>query len=69
LDVREFVTSPKGMAICTHPLAGNETVGTLAFEVTNPWNWHHGSFDGVLMEDGTFKACGDPRRTAVAMGA
>ncbi|MCC5867834.1 MAG: gamma-glutamyltransferase [Gammaproteobacteria bacterium] len=37
-------------------------------EVVNPWNWSHGSFDGIRIEDGVYKACGDPRRTAVAVG-
>lgn len=41
----------------------------MTLEVTNPWNWHHGSFEGVVVEDGTYRACGDPRRSAVAIGA
>lgn len=37
------------------------------FDVVNPWNWHHGSFEGIhLADDGTRRACGDPRRCSMA---
>lgn len=37
------------------------------FDVVNPWNWHHGSFEGIhLAADGTRRACGDPRRCSMA---
>ncbi len=38
-------------------------------DVVNPWNWMHGSFEGVHIDGGVFKACGDPRRSAIAIGA
>ncbi len=39
-------------------------------DVVNPWNWHHGSFDGIFIdENGRRHACGDPRRNAMAMTA
>ena len=39
----------------------------IRFDVVNPWNWHHGSFEGIhLDEDGTRRACGDPRRCSMA---
>jgi len=38
-------------------------------DVVNAWNWLHGSFEGIHIDNGTFKACGDPRRTAIAIGA
>ncbi|MDT9597455.1 gamma-glutamyltransferase [Sphingosinicella rhizophila] len=35
---------------------------------TSPWDWMHGSFDGIrIAENGMASACGDPRRTAQAM--
>ncbi len=54
---------------------GEETIEELRasgarLEVVNPWNWTHGSFDGIrIAEDGTASACGDPRRTAQAKSA
>ena len=35
-----------------------------SFEVVNPWNWHHGSFEGIFVDaaTGVATACGDPRR-------
>ncbi|MEM9409420.1 MAG: gamma-glutamyltransferase [Acidobacteriota bacterium] len=54
---------------------GETTVAALRdagakLEVVNPWNWTHGSFDGIaIAEDGTASACGDPRRTAQAKSA
>lgn len=37
------------------------------FDVVNPWNWHHGSFEGIhLAADGARRACGDPRRCSMA---
>jgi len=37
------------------------------FDVVNPWNWHHGSFEGIhIGEDGIRRACGDPRRCSMA---
>ncbi len=40
----------------------------IAWDVVNPWNWHHGSFEGIFMAaDGTAHACGDPRRNAMAL--
>ena len=43
----------------------------IQFGVVNPWNWHHGSFEGIWMDPGTgeMTACGDPRRTAQALSA
>ena len=42
----------------------------IAWDVVNPWNWHHGSFEGIFMtSDGTAHACGDPRRNAMALAA
>lgn len=39
----------------------------IRFDVVNPWNWHHGSFEGIhLAADGTRRACGDPRRCSMA---
>jgi len=36
-------------------------------DVVNPWNWTHGSFDGISIDSkGVATACGDPRRTAQA---
>ena len=40
----------------------------IAWDVVNPWNWHHGSFEGIFLDaDGTAHACGDPRRNAMAL--
>ncbi len=40
----------------------------IRWDVVNPWNWHHGSFEGIhLTVDGTAHACGDPRRNAMAI--
>jgi gamma-glutamyltranspeptidase/glutathione hydrolase len=41
----------------------------LTFDVVNPWNWMHGSFEGIAIDPatGTTTACGDPRRTAQAL--
>lgn len=37
-------------------------------DVVDPWNWHHGSFEGIFMaSDGTAHACSDPRRKAMAL--
>jgi gamma-glutamyltranspeptidase/glutathione hydrolase len=37
---------------------------------SSPWDWMHGSFDGIrISEDGLASACGDPRRTAQALAA
>lgn len=43
----------------------------LSFDVVNPWNWHHGSFEGIVIDPttGTTTACGDPRRTAQALAS
>ncbi len=42
----------------------------IAWDVVNPWNFHHGSFEGIQVgEDGTAYACGDPRRCAMAGAA
>jgi len=42
----------------------------MRFDVVNPWNWHHGSFEGVYIdpETGLMRACGDPRRCSKAEG-
>ncbi|MCH8802390.1 MAG: hypothetical protein IH963_15925 [Chloroflexi bacterium] len=42
----------------------------MPFDVVNPWNWHHGSFEGIYIDpkDGTMEACGDPRRNSKAEG-
>lgn len=36
----------------------------------NPWNWHHGSFEGVYIspDTGVRTACADPRRAGLAEG-
>jgi gamma-glutamyltranspeptidase/glutathione hydrolase len=41
----------------------------LTFDVVNPWNWMHGSFEGIAIDPatGTTTACGDPRRSAQAL--
>ncbi len=37
-------------------------------DVVNPWNWSHGSYDSIAIDgNGVAHACGDPRRTAMAM--
>ncbi len=42
----------------------------IRWDIVNPWNWHHGSFEGVFMTtDGMAYACGDPRRNAMAIAA
>ncbi|MGH9390581.1 MAG: gamma-glutamyltransferase, partial [Vicinamibacteria bacterium] len=43
----------------------------IRFEIVNPWNWNHGSFEGIYIDPvtGERRACGDPRRTAQAEGA
>ncbi len=40
------------------------------FEVVNPWNWHHGAFEGIYIGPSgrSMHACGDPRRTSKAEG-
>ena len=37
-------------------------------DVVNPWNWHHGAFEGIHIDPdtGTRSACGDPRRCSKA---
>jgi gamma-glutamyltranspeptidase/glutathione hydrolase len=42
----------------------------MRFDVVNPWNWHHGSFEGVYIDPETslMRACGDPRRCSKAEG-
>jgi gamma-glutamyltranspeptidase / glutathione hydrolase len=42
----------------------------IELDVVNPWNWHHGSFEGVHIdhETGLMSACGDPRRAGQAIG-
>lgn len=39
-------------------------------EVVNPWNFHHGSFEGIVIDPATktMSACGDPRRAGQAEG-
>ncbi|MEQ8263855.1 gamma-glutamyltransferase [Pseudohaliea sp.] len=39
----------------------------VALDIVNPRQWLHGSFEGIHIQDGMTHACGDPRRTAVAM--
>ncbi len=38
--------------------------------VVNPWNWHHGAFEGIHVDakSGIMSACGDPRRCSKAEG-
>jgi gamma-glutamyltranspeptidase/glutathione hydrolase len=40
------------------------------FDVVNPWNWHHGAFEGIYVDPdtGMQRACGDPRRCSKAEG-
>lgn len=42
----------------------------IRFDVVNPWNWHHGAFEGIYIDptSGERRACGDPRRTSQAEG-
>ncbi len=42
----------------------------IRFDVANPWNWHHGAFEGIYIDPdtGERRACGDPRRTSQAEG-
>ena len=39
-------------------------------DVMNPWNWHHGAFEGIHIDPdtGVRSACGDPRRCSKAEG-
>ncbi len=39
-----------------------------AIDVVNPWNWHHGAFEGIHIDPdtGVRSACGDPRRCSKA---
>jgi gamma-glutamyltranspeptidase/glutathione hydrolase len=39
-------------------------------DIVNPWNWHHGSFEGVHIDPVTRMktACADPRRAGLAEG-
>ena len=60
-------------ALMIEPDMGDRTIAHLKendaiVSVVNPWNWTHGSFDGVRIDPGTgiASACGDPRRTAQA---
>ena len=41
-----------------------------AIDVVNPWNWHHGAFEGIHIDPdtGVRTACGDPRRCSKAEG-
>ena len=47
--------------------AGNKGVRLTA---VNPWNWNHGSFEGIFLDPATgiMHACGDPRRCSKAEG-
>jgi gamma-glutamyltranspeptidase/glutathione hydrolase len=42
----------------------------VAFNIVNPWNWNHGSFEGISIDPATgiLSACGDPRRCSKAEG-
>jgi len=42
----------------------------LRIDIVNPWNWHHGSFEGVWIDPGSglLTACADPRRAGMAEG-
>lgn len=42
----------------------------LRFDVVNPWNRTHGSFEGIYIDpkSGMMRACGDPRRCSKAEG-
>ena len=39
-------------------------------DVVNPWNWHHGTFEGIHIDPATraMSACADPRRAGGAEG-
>ncbi len=51
-------------------LVGQLKAGGQKLTPSAPWDWMHGSFDGIRIdEDGTASACGDPRRTAQAIAA
>jgi gamma-glutamyltranspeptidase/glutathione hydrolase len=43
---------------------------SIVFEVVNPWNFHHGAFEGIYIDPATGerRACGDPRRCSKAEG-
>ena len=64
------LTTPGAVLIeADFPEAVREKVAErgVRFDVVNPWNWHHGSFEGIhLASDGTRRACGDPRRCSMA---
>jgi gamma-glutamyltranspeptidase / glutathione hydrolase len=49
---------------------GAEELG-IAWELVNPWNFHLGSFEGILIDAATNEttACADPRRAGMAMAA
>jgi gamma-glutamyltranspeptidase/glutathione hydrolase len=42
----------------------------MRLDIVNPWNWHHGTFEGVYIdpETGDRAACADPRRAGGAEG-
>ena len=40
----------------------------LPVDVVPPWYHPCGAFEGVVIDDGTLTACGDPRRTSAAEG-
>ena len=42
----------------------------IEFERVNPWNWHHGAFEGISIDpdSGVMVGRGDPRRTSKAEG-
>jgi gamma-glutamyltranspeptidase/glutathione hydrolase len=42
----------------------------LKLDIVNPWNWHHGSFEGIHIDPTTalITACADPRRAGHAEG-
>jgi gamma-glutamyltranspeptidase/glutathione hydrolase len=44
--------------------------GGMRLDIVNPWNWHHGTFEGVFIDPATGKrtACADPRRAGGAEG-
>ena len=41
----------------------------ITWDPVNPWNWLHGSFEGIWIDPDTreMSACGDPRRTSQAL--
>jgi gamma-glutamyltranspeptidase/glutathione hydrolase len=49
---------------------GAEDLG-IVWDLVNPWNWHLGAFEGILIdpETGETSACADPRRAGIAMAA